>query len=172
MRVQQAHLASSKRRKKQLKDLGSSVVGEELLGATFDIKAMRNGDDAPQLENIKIKNLNNMHKTAVDKHAGDGDGQFPKLPGLVIKGQGNERQPISSRGEKAFRNSTTSAYALSPKLVKQLKLEEKMNHKQKEEEEDVKSTAGMNITEILEHRRNKELQEKRNKENEAEIKVR
>ena len=47
-------------------------------------------------------------------------------------------------------------YALSPKLVKQLKLNDKMEQKLKEEEDDKVSTAGMNLAEIHEYRRKKE----------------
>lgn len=64
-----------------------------------------------------------MHKTAVD-NTGAKTTPFPKLPGLVIKGQGDSRQPVSFRSKAA--QHSTSAFALSPKLVKQLKIEEKL----------------------------------------------
>ena len=69
---------------------------------------------------VDLQKVSAMHKTAVDKAAGD-KAPFPKLPGLVIKGQGDSFQPISLRS-----NIKTSAYALSPKLVKQLKIDEKI----------------------------------------------
>ena len=41
---------------------------------------------------------------------------FPKLPGLVIKGHGDQRLPVSSRDKKLAKQETT-AYALSPKVI-------------------------------------------------------
>ena len=106
MRVHQAHLASEKRRKMQIKQRRSPqrasdghAVNDQLLINTFDMGSA--GDDNTVLENIKIKNLNMMHKTAVDKSPAGGPsqgGHFPKLPGLGMKDSGDVRQPVSSRG--------------------------------------------------------------------------
>ena len=90
-----------------------------------------------------------MHKTTIDRTAGDKSMGFPTLPGLVIKGQGESLMPLSDRDKKLGQHAT-SAYALSPKLVKQLKIDDKLKEKEKEKQkqDDVASTKGMTINEI------------------------
>ena len=60
-----------------------------------------------------------------NKNVGESGSAFPKLPGLVIKGQGDNRMPVSNR-DKKLAQQETSAYALSPKMVQQLRIEEKL----------------------------------------------
>ena len=43
--------------------------------------------------------------------------KMTKLPGLVIKGSGNEEQPLNLTN-RTLRKKTTTAYALSPKLIR------------------------------------------------------
>ena len=57
-----------------------------------------------------------MHKTVVMNPVNGGASGFPKLPGLVIKGHGDQRLPVSSRDKKLAKQETT-AYALSPKVI-------------------------------------------------------
>ena len=43
--------------------------------------------------------------------------RMTKLPGLVIKGSGNEEQPLNM-SSRTLRKITTTGYALSPKLIR------------------------------------------------------
>ena len=49
---------------------------------------------------VDLAKVSAMHKTTVDK-AGGTKASFPKLPGLVIRGQGDAYQPISLRSKAA-----------------------------------------------------------------------
>lgn len=60
-----------------------------------------------------------MHKTTVDASGKIGS-QFPKLPGIGLKGDGETRMPISDR-DKTLKKFSTNAYALSPKMMNRLR---------------------------------------------------
>ena len=90
--------------------------------ATFDAKIDGQGQGI-------IKKINPMHKTTVDASGKNGS-QFPKLPGINLKADGETRMPISDR-DKTLKKFSTNAYALSPKMVNRLRrgapsFEEKM----------------------------------------------
>mmetsp|Transcript_21465 Transcript_21465/g.26398 ORF Transcript_21465/g.26398 Transcript_21465/m.26398 type:complete len:108 (+) Transcript_21465:44-367(+) len=89
---------------------------------TFDAKLLSQPADIPiempQDTSARQMTSQNGDSSRVSKET--------KLPGLVIKGQGNESQPLNVF-DKTLRKKTTVAYALSPKLIRQLRIEEKVN---------------------------------------------
>ena len=98
--------------KKQHKELGLSKGGSSRKNKKNKVK--QGTMDGVSVE-VDLAKISAMHKTTVDK-AGGNKASFPKLPGLVIKGQGDAYQPISLRSKAA--KHQTAAFALSPKLVK------------------------------------------------------
>ena len=50
----------------------------------------------------------------------------PKLPALVIKGSNNDVEQPLDHQDRTLRNIGTAAYALSPKIIKQARLEDKI----------------------------------------------
>ena len=64
------------------------------------------------------KSLNPMHKTAVDP-MGYGGSRFPSLPGILNKGEGEIKLPITDR-DIILNKMKSKAYALSPKVINQL----------------------------------------------------
>ena len=113
------------------------------------VKGNMKGSVSPDkhLSELKIKKINTMHKTSVEQISGSNT-TFPKLPGLVIKGQGGEMMPVSDRINKLSRTRETPAYALSPKLVRQLNLVEKFQKKKETDPATHANTEGLTVQEI------------------------
>ena len=101
------------------------MSGSMGMGHTFDAKLL-GGNTTPDIStDYANRSISNPKKSIADDSSRAS--RMTRLPGLVIKGQGNEEQPLNMTNRR-LRQETTKAYALSPKLIRQLRIEEKVEN--------------------------------------------
>ena len=81
-----------------------------------------------KLDPIHTERNDSENKLVTPNKTGDDEYGNIRLPGLPIKGQGDQYTVLSS-GAPSLRRRRTIAYALSPKLVNQLGISEKLKLK-------------------------------------------
>ena len=90
------------------------------MAGTFDVKNIK----SPDLIQSSTREDNYLKQTYADDTSAV-PSNLSKLPALVIKGQGNDVQPLD-KNNKILSKRQTVAYALSPKLIKNLRLEDRI----------------------------------------------